>query len=168
MEEEVSKALSANNINLMRYACNRLERIKRCGGKNILDEVAKGNPKAMEEALKRLLISNWEGPVVKFEDASLQKRLEECEFIHKRNRKKKHQGSRNNPFDIGRCKLSRINRKSNHKSNRGSQRIICPNKDVDMEADEILQMAEDMGLQLKKPKEEVVKEIKEQLRKAQI
>lgn len=37
-----------------------------------------------------------------------------------------------------------------------------------MEADEILQMAEDMGLQLKKPKEEVVKEIKEQLRKAQI
>ncbi|WOG82691.1 hypothetical protein DCAR_0101857 [Daucus carota subsp. sativus] len=84
MEEEVSKALSANNINLMRYACNRLERIKRCGGKNILDEVAKGNPKAMEEALKRLLISNWEGPVVKFEDASLQKRLEECEFIHKR------------------------------------------------------------------------------------
>lgn len=39
---------------------------------------------------------------------------------------------------------------------------------MDKEADEILQMAKDMGLQLKKPKEEVIKEIKEQIRKAQI
>lgn len=98
-----------------------------------------------------------------------------CNLIQKiklcRNKKKKKRIFKGNPFDIGRCKLSKINksnRRNNLKSFPTAARIQKGADMLEKEATEIIQMAEDMGLKLKKSKEETIKEIKEQLRSSLI
>lgn len=102
-----------------------------------------------------------------------------CNIIRKmkiyRRNKQKRKSFRGNPFDIGRCEFSKAN-----KGNRRNNSRVPPPKslvksnslkvqrNIDKEALEIVQMAEDMGLKLKKSRMEALKEIKEQMEKALI
>lgn len=47
-----------------------------------LKKVAEGDAVAVEAALEKLLECSWEGPIVKFADHNLQKRLEKGESTH--------------------------------------------------------------------------------------
>ena len=71
-------------------------------------------------------------------------RLRKMKVGRPKNRKK--QGPRTNPFDIGRCKLSKFNRKGNGIPTKPNPRLNTKNSDLEQEALEIIQMAEEMGL----------------------
>ncbi|KAL1811947.1 hypothetical protein ACET3Z_022012 [Daucus carota] len=90
-----------------------------------------------------------------------------CNIIRKlkicRSRKGSKKKARNNPFDIGRCKFNKINKRCQARTQFPKGQTAQPQRDLDKEANEILQMAEDMGLQLKKAKKEAIKDIKDQL-----
>ncbi|KAL1819552.1 hypothetical protein ACET3Z_014421 [Daucus carota] len=83
MEEEILRAIRLNSNNIIRYAYNRLERIKRLVDQETLNKVEEGDEAAMEAALEKLMECSWEGPIVKFADTNLQRRLEEGESIHR-------------------------------------------------------------------------------------
>lgn len=84
MDVDVISALEKNGMSINRYAKNRVERIKRCVEEELLTKAAAGDLKAQEEALKKQMLCNWDGPIIRFSDRKLQKRLEEGESIHKR------------------------------------------------------------------------------------
>ncbi|KAL1806025.1 hypothetical protein ACET3Z_029093 [Daucus carota] len=84
MEEGVVLALEKNNTNIIRYAKNRLEQIKRCLDDELISKVVAGDIKAQEVALEKLMLTNWEGPIIKFSDKKLQNRLEKGESLHSR------------------------------------------------------------------------------------
>ena len=90
-----------------------------------------------------------------------------CEIVRKlkicRTRKGSKKKSRSNPFDICRCKFNKINKRCQAKTQQLKGQMTHTQRDLDREANEILQMAEDMGLQLKKAKKEAIKDIKDQL-----
>lgn len=82
-----------------------------------------------------------------------------------RKKKSKKKANRTNPFDIGRCKFSKANkgcRRITHKAIVAKPRPIS-DKEIDQEAREIIQMAEDMSLFLKSSREKTIEAIKEQL-----
>lgn len=84
-----------------------------------------------------------------------------CSVLRKINigraKKKRRQGYRANPFDIGRCKLGKCNRKNGNNQPKPNPKTLVKKKDLEQEALEIVQMAEDMGLQLKTSKEDAIK-----------
>ncbi|KAL1812161.1 hypothetical protein ACET3Z_022226 [Daucus carota] len=83
LDEGVWEALEKGNMNFLRYAKNRLERIKKCVDAEIRERVAQGDKKAVKQAMRKLMLTPWEGPIVKFTDQKLQYRLEKGEERHK-------------------------------------------------------------------------------------
>ena len=83
IEGDAIGALKAGNQLILRYLVNRLERIRRCVSREILLRVEKGNDKAVEEALRSLLLCPWGGPRVKIKDSSEEDRLEKGERMYK-------------------------------------------------------------------------------------
>ncbi|WOH09103.1 hypothetical protein DCAR_0728558 [Daucus carota subsp. sativus] len=83
IERDAIAALKAGNKHIFRFLVNRLERIRRCVGIDILRKVEKGDEVAVEEALKSMLLCSWEGPKVKIWDAKEQDRLEKGEKRYK-------------------------------------------------------------------------------------
>lgn len=68
MDQDVVSALEKNNVNIIRYAKNQLEIIKRCVNDELLAKVIEGDIEAQESALKKIMLCSWEGPIVKFTD----------------------------------------------------------------------------------------------------
>lgn len=66
LDKEIWAAMEANNMGILRYVVNRLTRIKRCLDSQTLEQVKRGYGKATERAMRKLLLYNWEGPIVKF------------------------------------------------------------------------------------------------------
>ena len=95
-----------------------------------------------------------------------------CNFLKKlklnRGRNKIKQIWKAKPFDIGRCKLSRMNQRITSKQACQMIKTKEAPKDLEREAEEILQLAENMGLKLKGSKERVLMEIKKQLGNSQV
>ncbi|WOH07995.1 hypothetical protein DCAR_0727431 [Daucus carota subsp. sativus] len=84
IDEEIPKALKVNGSNIIRYAYNILERVKRCVDSKTLEEVSKGDAEALEVALQKLIDCSWEGPVVRFADRKMQERSEKREESHRK------------------------------------------------------------------------------------
>ncbi|WOG91583.1 hypothetical protein DCAR_0310832 [Daucus carota subsp. sativus] len=246
LEDGMTAALVNNNFNIIRYAKNRIEIVKRCVDAETITKAIEGNIEAQEKALEKIMLCNWEGPIIRFSDKEMQDRLEKGEVEHRdfilrceewvdenvlnmvkdgceevvendeengnladnsvndsaidesintgdlhvideglqssvcnliqkiklcRKKKQNKKVFKGNPFDIGRCKFSKINknnRKNAHRALPATSKAEKGNDALEKEAAEIIQMAEAMGLKLKKSKEETIKEIKEQLRNSVI
>ncbi|WOH08822.1 hypothetical protein DCAR_0728272 [Daucus carota subsp. sativus] len=83
LEDGLWKALEMENLNILRYAKNRLERIKRCVDDDVRERAIQGDEKSIKQAMRKLMFTAWEGPIVKFADQQLQYRLEREEPKHK-------------------------------------------------------------------------------------
>lgn len=75
LDKSVLSVVEANNDGILRYALNQLVRIKKCVDDNTLKEVKRGNGLAIERALRKLLLNNWEGPIVRLLDDKEQSRI---------------------------------------------------------------------------------------------
>lgn len=84
MDKEIIAALENNNLGILRYTVNRLHRIKKSVSTRNLQGVVDGDSRALERALKELLLCSWEGPIVKFLDEDKQARIERGEKEHVR------------------------------------------------------------------------------------
>lgn len=68
-------ALDKGNKNMIRYIVIRTKRIKKCVDSTTLAKVIQGDSKAVEKALKALLLCSWEGPIVRFLDEVEQEKV---------------------------------------------------------------------------------------------
>ncbi|KAL1818558.1 hypothetical protein ACET3Z_013427 [Daucus carota] len=83
LEDGMTAALVSNNSNIIRFAKNRIERVKRCVDAETITKAIEGNIEAREKALEKLMLCNWEGPIIKFSDKERQERLEKGEIKHR-------------------------------------------------------------------------------------
>ncbi|KAK1370281.1 hypothetical protein POM88_036373 [Heracleum sosnowskyi] len=82
LEKEVLQAIEKGNKNILRYLVNRLYRIRKSVEVDVLQKVSEGDSKAVESALRTMLLSKWEGPIVKFLDKDRQARMIKGEKEH--------------------------------------------------------------------------------------
>ncbi|WOH15192.1 hypothetical protein DCAR_0934729 [Daucus carota subsp. sativus] len=82
LEPDVVKAVEKDSDTVLRYAVNQIARIRRLVDEKTLAGVMKGELAAEEKALEMLMLSPWEGPIVRFKEEHLQQRLEEGECKH--------------------------------------------------------------------------------------
>ncbi|KAK1354588.1 hypothetical protein POM88_047844 [Heracleum sosnowskyi] len=67
---------------MLRYLVNRIHRIKKIISLAELQKVVQGDGPAIERALRKKLLCNWEGPVVKYLDEEKQTRLIKMDEEH--------------------------------------------------------------------------------------
>lgn len=93
-----------------------------------------------------------------------------CKFLRQifinKPRRKRRRGPIRNPFDIGRCKLRKGQNKFLKAQAQRLTSMQASRHDLDKEAEEIITIAENMGLTLKEDRSLVLKKIKEQLEQA--
>ncbi|KAK1365259.1 hypothetical protein POM88_040820 [Heracleum sosnowskyi] len=82
LEKDVVRAIEKGNTNILRYLVNRLYRIRKSVKVDVLQKVSEGDNKAVESALRTLLLSKWEGPIVNFLDKDRQTRMFKGEEEH--------------------------------------------------------------------------------------
>ncbi|KAK1379923.1 hypothetical protein POM88_026667 [Heracleum sosnowskyi] len=75
LEKDVARAIEKGNINILWYLVNRLYRIRKSVKVDVLQKVSEGDNKAVESALRTMLLSKWEGTIVKFLDKDRQARM---------------------------------------------------------------------------------------------
>ncbi|KAK1370195.1 hypothetical protein POM88_036287 [Heracleum sosnowskyi] len=78
-EEEVLQAVEQGNKTILRYLVNNIYRIRKSEEVDVLQKVSDGDSEAVESALRTMLLSKWEGPIVKFLDEDRQTRMIKCE-----------------------------------------------------------------------------------------
>lgn len=79
LDKSVLAAVEAGNHGILRYVVNRITRIKKCIDDKTLEKVKKGEGMAIERALRKLLLNNWDGPIVKLLDEKEQSRINKGE-----------------------------------------------------------------------------------------
>lgn len=82
LEKGLEEELLKGNSPLARYAVTRIHCIKRCVDSVTLQKV-NGDNIATERALRSFLLSNWDGPIVKYLEPNKQARIEIGEEIFK-------------------------------------------------------------------------------------
>ncbi|KAK1377866.1 hypothetical protein POM88_024610 [Heracleum sosnowskyi] len=82
LEKEVIQAIEQGNKNILRYLVNRIYRIRKSVEVGVLQKVSDGDSEAVESALRTMLLSKWEGLIVKFLDEDRQTRMINDEEEH--------------------------------------------------------------------------------------
>lgn len=62
----LEKELLKGNISLLTHVVNWIYRIKRCVDSSTIQKVKEGDTVAIEKALRSLLLSNCDGPIVRY------------------------------------------------------------------------------------------------------
>lgn len=83
MDKQVIQELEKGNKSFLRYAVNRIRRIKKCIDNATLQRVINGEGEAIELSLRKLLLYNWDGPVVRFMDSTKQRKVVDNERLFK-------------------------------------------------------------------------------------